>query len=65
MTQYPNITVRLTGEDGNSFMIIARVSQALRRGGVPADKINEFQRQATSGDYNNLLNTCTKWVKIT
>ena len=29
MPKYPNITVQLTGEDGNIFHIVARVNGAL------------------------------------
>lgn len=28
---YPNVTVQLTGEDGNGFVIIARVGKAIRQ----------------------------------
>jgi hypothetical protein len=41
-TKYPDVTVRLSGEDGNAFLIIGRVSRALRRAGVPADEVYQF-----------------------
>jgi hypothetical protein len=62
--KYPHINVKLVGEDGNAFSIIGRVSQALRRGKVPADKVKEFQDEATSGDYNNVIQTAMKWVEV-
>lgn len=62
--KYPHIYVPLIGEDGNAFAIIGRVRRALRLACVPEDKVNEFTKQATRGDYNHLLNTVTEWVNI-
>ena len=63
-TKYPDIEVQLSGEDGNAFAILGRVIKALRRGDVPADEIKQFQTEATSGDYDHLLQTCMKWVDV-
>lgn len=62
--KYPNVKVKLVGEDGNAFFIIGRITQALRRAKVPADEIKLFQDEATSGDYNNVLQTAMKWVDV-
>jgi len=43
-----NVTVRLVGKDGNAFMIMGRVTQALRRAGH-ADLIEQYQKEATAG----------------
>jgi hypothetical protein len=61
---YPDIEVPLTGEDGNAMSIIGRVSEALRRGGVPKKKVNEFCADAMSGDYDNVLQTAMRWVSV-
>jgi len=37
--KYPKIKVQLSGEDGNAFCIISRVSKALRLGGVSLEEI--------------------------
>jgi hypothetical protein len=58
--KYPNVHVSLVGEDGNAFAILGRVIKAMRRGKVPQDKIEEFKTEATSGDYDKLLQTCIK-----
>lgn len=63
-TRYPHITVQLTDRDGNAFGIIGRVSRALRDAGVPAELIEEYNEQAMSGDYNNLIRTTMEWVKV-
>ncbi len=60
--KYPEINVKLVGEDGNAFSILARVSHALKRNGVPKSERDEFFKEATSGDYDNLLLTVMKWV---
>lgn len=56
--------VKLTGTDGNAFAIIGKVREALRKAKYPADKISEFSKEAMSGDYNHLLQTCMKWVDV-
>jgi hypothetical protein len=65
MAIYENISVKLTGEDGNAFAIMAKVSSALRKGGVPDSDIGKYQKESMSGDYDNLLATAMKWVDIT
>ena len=62
--KYPNVTVRLTGEDGNAFFIIGRVGMALRKAGVPNTEIEAFRAEAMSGDYDNVLQTCMRWVEV-
>ena len=62
--KYPNVTVQLTGENGNAFNIIGLVQQALRRAKVPAEEIAEFRKEAMSGDYDNVLVTAMRWVDV-
>lgn len=62
--KYPNIEVQLSGEDGNAFAIIGRVSKALRHNNVSSEEIGTFQQEVMSGDYDNVLQTCMKWVDI-
>jgi len=61
MVKFPDVIVQLTGEDGNAFFIIARVSKALKVAGH-GDVVEEFQKEAMSGDYNLVLETCMKYV---
>ena len=58
-----DVHVKLIGEDGNAFLIIGRVSKALRRGGY-GNLVDEFQKEATSGDYDHVLATCMKYVEV-
>lgn len=55
------IRVQLTGHDGNAFAVLGRVREALRRGGR-RDLIEPFTAEATSGDYDHLLQTCHRYV---
>jgi hypothetical protein len=61
-TKYPNIKVVLVGEDGNAFSIMGRVKKALSRNGVSAEEQKQFMDECMSGDYDNLLVTCMRWV---
>ena len=61
---YPHVYVNLVGEDGNAFAIMGHVSRAMRRAKVPTSAIKEFTDEATSGDYDNLLRTCMKYVSV-
>lgn len=63
-TKYPEIEVQLTGSDGNVFAVLGKVLKALRRGGVAESEIDAFFSEATSGDYDNALSTCMKWVEV-
>ncbi len=62
--KYPHITVTLVGEDGNAFSILGRVSRALREAKVPDAERDAFREEATSGDYDHLLQTVMRWVEV-
>lgn len=61
--RHPDISVQLTGEDGNAFAILGAVSKALRRAGY-GDEVQAFTDEATSGDYDHLLATAMQWVDV-
>ena len=63
MVKYPEVEVKLVGEDGNAFSILGRVSKAMRRAGIDSTEIKEFTDEAMSSDYNHLLQTVMKWVE--
>lgn len=62
--KYPNVSVQLSGEDGNAMSIIARVRRALKDDGAPESDIEAFSNEAMSGDYDNVLQTAMKWVEV-
>lgn len=59
--KYPHITVKLVGEDGNAFAILARAKRAMRINCLPAEEQEAFMSDATSGDYSHLLVTCMRY----
>lgn len=62
--RYPDVYVQLSGEDGNAFGILGRVQKELRRAGATPEDLKEFMDEATSGDYDHLLQTVMRWVKV-
>jgi hypothetical protein len=60
--RYPDIQVQLSGQDGNAFAILGRTAGALRQAGLPQDEIDDYFAEATSGDYDHLLQTTMRWV---
>ena len=62
--RYPEVRVQLTGEDGNAFAILGAVRRGLDRYGVSKEEIERFVREATAGDYDDLLQTVQKWVEV-
>lgn len=62
--KYPDIEVKLVGQDGNAFNVMGLVKMGLQRGGVPKEEQSKFVAECMSGDYNHLLATCMKWVTI-
>ena len=63
-TKYSEITVQLTGQDGNAFAILGCVQRAMKSHGVPSGEIKQFFAEATAGDYDHLLRTCMEWVDV-
>ncbi|HEX9872536.1 MAG TPA: hypothetical protein VGC99_28850 [Candidatus Tectomicrobia bacterium] len=62
--KYPDITVQLTDTDGNAFAVLGKVTQALRRAGVPEAERQAFTQEATAGNYDALLQTVMRWVEV-
>ena len=62
--KYPDIEVQLTVVNGNTYAIIGVVERALRKAGVSNDERKQFVREATSGDYDNVLQTAMLWVNV-
>lgn len=62
--KYPEITmyVDLQGPDGNAFAILGCLRREFRRHEISQEEWDTFYEIATSGDYTNLLETCSGWV---
>ena len=62
--KYPQVKVKLVGEDGNIFFIMGRVTQAMRRAGLGQEIQKQFIKEVTSShNYDNALQVVMKWVE--
>ena len=62
--KHPDITVTLTGHDGNAFVVLGRCSQAAREAGLSECEIATFMAEAMAGDYDHLLQTAMRWFEV-
>lgn len=53
--------VKLEGEDGNAFFILARCRVAWKKSGLDKAWYDKFEKQAKSGDYDHLLQTVMEY----
>lgn len=58
-----NIKVKLLGNDGNAFYILGTVRRALEKAGY-RDLAKQYIKEATTGDYNNLLAVTQEYVEV-
>lgn len=59
-----DVSVQLIGTDGNAFSILGKVTETLKQAGYDDEFINEYLEQATSGDYDNLLQVTMTYVYV-
>ncbi|PCJ57911.1 MAG: hypothetical protein COA65_08610 [Rhodospirillaceae bacterium] len=53
--------LNIIGEDGNAFFILARASKVAKENNMDWDAI---QKEAQSGDYDNLLRVMMKYFDV-
>lgn len=51
----------LVGVDGNAFSVMGYTARALKREGL-RDLVDQMHKEATSGDYDNLLRVCMEYI---
>lgn len=56
--------VSLLGHDGNAFLILGKVTRAMRMAGATREEIDSYQTKATAGDYDNLLRVTMETVDV-
>ena len=64
MAIHSNVTVELSGSDGNAFAIIGKCMAEARKAGLTREELEEFRTEAMEGDYDHLLQTCMKYFEI-
>ena len=62
--KYPDITVTLTGQDGNAFAVLGRCREAAAEASLSSNEITAFMDEAMAGDYDHLLQTAMRWFDI-
>lgn len=62
--KFPDVEVQLTGQDGNIFMIMGLVAQALKRAGH-RDAVTPFTHDIMASDsYTDALARVRHWVEV-
>jgi len=56
--------LQLVGKDGNAFMVLGLAIRAAKKAGWSKEQIDEYQRKATSGDYDNLLGVTMRMFDV-
>lgn len=62
--KYPEITVNITGVDGNAFNILGICTREMKRHHLPKSEIDKFFDEATSGGYDDLLRVVMQWFNV-
>lgn len=58
-----NMKYTLIGVDGNAYAVMGYTARALKREGL-YDLVDQMHKEAMSGDYDNLLMVCMKYVDM-
>jgi len=61
--RYPQVTVKLIGEDGNGAGIIGKVAGVIRRE-VSPEAASEYVNEAMNCDYNAMLRLTMRTVNV-
>jgi hypothetical protein len=64
MPSITGVRVKLTGNDGNAFMVLGRVKNAMKHAGIARSIIDAYVAEATKGDYNDLLAATMRYVEV-
>lgn len=63
--KYPNVSVELSGSDGNIFMVIGKVRATMRRAGISNKEIEEFSEGVNSTkSYDEALQFIMSQVEV-
>jgi hypothetical protein len=63
--KYPGVHVRLSGQNGNAFNLIAVCVRSAREADLPLDRIDAFTAEAHGAEsYDAMLQTCMRWFTI-
>ncbi|MCD4676582.1 MAG: hypothetical protein K8S18_11405 [Desulfobacula sp.] len=58
-------SVKLIDTNGNAFLIIGRVKDALAKAGADKEYVDKYLKEAMFGDYDNLICVTMDYVHVT
>ena len=56
--------LKLLGANGNVFNLLGLAHKAARKANWPSDKWDEVRKEATSGDYDQVLQTLCQYFNV-
>jgi len=56
--------LELTGQDGNAFNILGLARRTAKKSEWTQEEIDAFLHEATSGNYDHLLQTCMRYFDV-
>lgn len=61
----PKFDIEVTTEGwGDARFIFVDVEKAIRKAGATSEEVKSWYDEAMAGDYDHVLRTAMKWVKI-
>lgn len=54
----------LRGPGGNAYALLGQAQSLMKKAGLPETLYDEFNAEATSGDYDHLLDTIKQWFTL-
>ena len=57
-----NVTVKLSGNDGNAFAIMGSVRNALKKAGATKEQLDQYTMDSIIGDYQNVLRVASRYL---
>lgn len=64
MASKTGLKLKLIGRDGNAMVILGAAQREMKRAGLDKEKIDEYMKDAVSGDYNHLLSVTQDWFDV-
>lgn len=59
------VKVKLTGTDGNVFAVLGLCKREMQRSKLyTKEQIDQFMKEAMSGDYSTALGACMEWCDV-
>jgi hypothetical protein len=56
--------LKIIGKDGNAFSILGEARRAAKKAGWSKEEVEKMLQESMSGDYDNLLNTMSKYFDV-